>query len=195
MTKFAADFGTSFVCRAGSTDFSIHLPAHQSKRVRKHHFKPGANTAGTFLPKWQSPAMVLREIGPELAEDCLEYCKAGESGEFSVEIEFLEEPVGWSGVVSLDRVCDEWLECFEPNRRSTAKQVKAESKILAPLTNIVTVVYSLHFNGGAPKVVIHSLYPGQDVGKLKGDITSREGVAFFGWEHPGAPLPRQPVHY
>jgi len=34
-------------------------------------------------------------------------------------------------------------------------------------------------------VVIKSIYPGNDIGDLEGNITKREGVVFFDSNHPG----------
>lgn len=87
-----------------------------------------------------------------------------------------------------DEIVDNRLvETFEPNKKSTALRVRLDrTDIKAPLTNRLTIVYELKFepNHGWV-VVIHSVYPGENVGLLRGDVTAREGVVFFDFNHPG----------
>jgi hypothetical protein len=32
------------------------------------------------------------------------------------------------------------------------------------------------------------MYPGPDIGELVGDVSARENVVFFDWNHPGEPI-------
>lgn len=57
--------------------------------------------------------------------------------------------------------------------------------ILAPQTYDLTIIYQFMFFDKKPKVFIHSMYPGYDIGELIGDITKRENRIFFDWNHPG----------
>ena len=52
--------------------------------------------------------------------------------------------------------------------------------------NEVTLVLEFKSEYDSPVAVIHSLYPGHDVGDLEGDMTVREDRVWFNWNHPGA---------
>jgi hypothetical protein len=95
-------------------------------------------------------------------------------------------PVGWASTDELDSYDEDDLEQFQPNRRSTAMRVRLDRRdIPAPKVNRVTFVVENKVEAGTAVVVLHSVYPGGDIGKLSEDITSREGVVFFDWNHPG----------
>lgn len=105
---------------------------------------------------------------------------------YSFEIVF-DHPVGWSSTDDLRRYQDRDLEFFRPNRRSEGFRVKPLfSNLLAPQTNYVTIVFEFKKEHDGPTAVIHTIYPGRDIGELVGDVTEREGIVFFDWEHPGA---------
>ncbi|MFH1077741.1 MAG: hypothetical protein V1745_00450 [Patescibacteria group bacterium] len=95
--------------------------------------------------------------------------------------------VGWESTSDLASFSEESLERFNPNRRSHALRVKpTRTDVRAPRTSLITFVYQLKREGDGWAVIIHSLYPGRDIGELKGNITQRERRVFFTWEHPGA---------
>jgi hypothetical protein len=96
-------------------------------------------------------------------------------------------PVGWESTDRMDRYSAELLEPFNPNRRSRALRIKPDrTDIRAPVTSLVTLVFQLRYEVDAWAIVIHSMYPGKDIGDLVGDITRREQRVFFVWEHHGA---------
>lgn len=96
-------------------------------------------------------------------------------------------PVGWASTERRDAFGEEELEPFALNKRSTGLRVKAErADILAPLTADLTVVYDVIAEDRGWLVLVHSMYPGPDVGELDGDVSAREGCVFFDWGHPGA---------
>lgn len=118
-------------------------------------------------------------------------------GTFSIEVSFAA-PIGWASTTNCVRTAfGSWspgeaadprlVETFAPNRRSQALRIKLErTDVKAPLTSIATLVCQLKFELDRGWVIIvHSCYPGRDVGKLDGDITERERVVFFDWSHPG----------
>jgi len=95
--------------------------------------------------------------------------------------------VGWESTSALSRHRDDELEPFNPNRRSHALRVKPErTDIRAPRTRLITVVFQVRREPDAWAIIIHSMYPGRDIGDLKGNVTKREQRVFFSWEHPGA---------
>ena len=102
--------------------------------------------------------------------------------------------LGWESTDLLSkysRISD--LEKFNPNRRSRALRVRMDrSKYRkAPPTNRVTVVFEFRLATDVDKhlVIIHSIYPGEDIGELAGDVTDREQRVFFDWNHPGENFP------
>jgi hypothetical protein len=97
-------------------------------------------------------------------------------------------PVGWSGTDDASKYRSDDLEEFAPNRKSVAMRVRPElTDVQAPLTDKVTIVYELRDEGKQIAVVVHSIYPGEDIGELVGDVTEREKVVFFDWNHQGYP--------
>lgn len=80
--------------------------------------------------------------------------------------------IGWSSTTRHDFESAATEE-FRPNRCSTARRVPLHRKdIEAPLTDRITLVYELKFERSVGWVaVVHTIYPGEDVGVLSGDIT------------------------
>ncbi len=100
-----------------------------------------------------------------------------------------ENVIGWSGTDDLGKYKPEDLEPFNPNRRSTALRVRiSRTDLLAPQTNFVTLVYEVRPEGHQTAIIVHSMYPGKDIGELNANITEREKIVFFDWGHPGVPL-------
>lgn len=94
--------------------------------------------------------------------------------------------IGWSSTDDIEKYADEDLEEFSPSIRSTGLRVKKElTKFTAPNTNMVTVVYEIRYEPDQITVVIHSVYPGRDIGELKGNVSLRSSCVFFDWDHPG----------
>ncbi len=100
-----------------------------------------------------------------------------------------EARIGWASTEILEKYPPEALERFNLNRKSTALRVKLDRKdLMAPWTQVVTVIYEIRPEDKIVALVIHSAYPGEDVGELLGDVTLREGRVFFDWNHPGDSL-------
>lgn len=127
----------------------------------------------------------------------------GRNSTHRLTIEYPED-VGWdSAVNSLDSGLDgHWcpkcrrpdsrlVEWFNPNYRkdATALRVRLNRKdVLAPLTDCITLVYQIKFESGIGwKVIVHTVYPGDDIGPLRGNISNREGIVMFDFKHPGEP--------
>lgn len=148
-------------------------------------------TAGRFY-YWRNLKEFLHDdwVIDQILFEASNLLKEKESGTHSVTFShrFL---LGWESTDSRGKYRTEHLEKFRPNRKSTALRVRPElSFIHAPTTKEVTVVFEFRpFVGRARHTfIIHSLYPGVDVGEISGDVTEREGRIFFDWEHPGAAL-------
>jgi hypothetical protein len=109
-------------------------------------------------------------------------------GTFSDTVDFTDY-IGWSSTAPRGQYSDADLDGFHPNNHSSALRVVDPTKS-APLTKSLTIIGEYRKDGGVEKIIIHSMYPGKYVGVLDGDISEREGVVFFDWEHPGEPWRR-----
>lgn len=95
--------------------------------------------------------------------------------------------LGWESTDRRDRYAEEALESFQPNRVSTALRVKtARTDLQVPFTDLVTFVCEVKRERHEWTVIVQSMYPGVDIGELRGDVTKREKRVFFDWDHPGA---------
>ena len=134
-------------------------------------------------------------------------CRAGDFPDPNQRVEIMyPSEVGWSSTSRLidqkDDTTNSWwspdneqfdnrlVEPFKLNRSSAALRIRPDRiDIKAPLTCALTIVYELRFEAGVGWVaVVHKVYPGEDFGALNGDVTRREGVIFFNFDHPGQPL-------
>jgi hypothetical protein len=143
--------------------------------------------AGNFF-RWDSPMEVIndRDVLPALMNDINKQWKMRDFNTVSISI-MLTSPAGWESTAPRENYQKEDLEEFKPNKKSKALRIKKNRKnLLAPKTSKVTVIYQLTLqDDNTPVVMVHSMYPGTDVGELTGNITEREGLIFFDWNHPG----------
>lgn len=98
-----------------------------------------------------------------------------------------DELVGWESTDALERYASSDLEAVNLNHKSWGLRVKpTRTNVLAPQTSDLTIVYEFKREGSVMVAIVHSIYPGCDIGELDGDVTAREGRVFFDWNHPGA---------
>jgi len=97
----------------------------------------------------------------------------------------LGEFVGWSSTDDLDIYDPRHLSVFRINKRAIGSMVAWNYS--APRTNHLTVSCSIRLNENPAEVVviIHTVYPGRNVGVLVGDVSRRENVVFFPWDRVG----------
>ncbi len=99
--------------------------------------------------------------------------------------------IGWSSTAPRDDYQGEELQPFRLNKISRCLMVRPElTEVLAPQTSHLTMILEFREDRTAlgnlyPVIMLHSLYPGVDVGELRGDVTQREARVFFSWGHPG----------
>jgi hypothetical protein len=94
--------------------------------------------------------------------------------------------VGWESTDWFENYVPDDVEWFQPNRNSSAFRVKSDRLDLpAPKTCNLTIVFEFKEERDRPVAVVHSIYPGDDIGELKGNVTERESRFFFDWNHPG----------
>lgn len=147
---------------------------------------PNKALAGNFFA-WVNMRTFLNDLRVnQQIMSALRVINLGETSEtHSIEMN-LDHPIGWSSTDELDKYPQEDLEEFRPNRHSTGLRVKTScQKHRAPKTSTLTIVFEFKDEGDSFVAVIHSVYPGIDIGELDGDVSKRENVVFFDWNHPG----------
>ncbi|MEN9557881.1 MAG: hypothetical protein RL141_250 [Candidatus Parcubacteria bacterium] len=156
----------------------------------------GVCKAGNFF-RWDNFLDVIREFADDLKpfiEEHIERISAQPAGARPIprrgSVEFKNEhPLGWSSTADLALYRREVLEHFDINNGAYGRRIRS-NRILAPITDLITFVYEVKKRDNRTwLVIVHSVYPGKDVGDLKGNVSEREQVAFFDWFHPGEPIP------
>jgi hypothetical protein len=189
--------------RFGATRLLVTVPVDQETRLRKTCFRikegpglqPNLPLAGNFRKAWCF-ARVYRLVSTEFDKMVIETIEEHlqTDGEAAKRLPFTEslqiaasDFVGWSSTAPLDSFHPEDIEEFQPNKRSYGLRVKLSAGINAPLTEFLTIIASFHYSSQDDewRVVVQSVYPGKDVGELAGNVSKREGVAFFSFENPG----------
>ena len=183
---------TSFVTGNGT---NVQIACNQETWRRLSHTSfgryVGTPFAGTFC-RWQYLDDMLRDkpfldrfldalqavIGQIQGAVCSQY--------FTVDC---GEPIGWSTTAPRSKFRDEDLEVYLPNRHSTCLRVKLASGHLAPLTSLVTFSCNFLKLKGGWNIIVYSAYPGQNFGRLDGDVTERTCLVLYDWGNRGEPLP------
>lgn len=173
--------------RLAETMITLIVRLSTVKRLSKTCFRgPLLPLAGNFL-LWSSVEEVFGDLGvlAQFLDELGERLLIQDIGTHSVCITH-STSVGWESTAPRENYSDDDLEQFPLNRKSVALRVKPTClHLLAPRTRQLTIVYEFKFEGEFPVAVIHSIYPGKDIGELCGDVTAREGRIFFDWDHPG----------
>lgn len=159
------------------------------KRLRATCFRGlSVRLAGNFL-RWSSSDELFRD--PEVMKHFLaELDHMWSQREFATHSVTISHslPVGWESTAPREQYHDKDLEPFTLSRRAWGLRVKLDcTHLRAPQTHELTLVYEFKCEDGTPVAVIHSIYPGSDIGELNDDVTAREQCIFFGWNHPGQP--------
>lgn len=159
------------------------------KRLRSTCYRgPSHKKAGNFISFDSSDDLlghevVLREL---LAQVDTLWARQDRSGTWSFTLT-CPDFIGWESTAPLANYNPNDLEPLRLNTRANALSVKLSPshQLSAPKTKNITVIFELNSEGEDAVVVIHSIYPGTDVGPLDGDVTQREQRVFFSWDHPG----------
>lgn len=98
-------------------------------------------------------------------------------------------PVGWVSTVPMVLAFEWQKERRKVNaspRRDAFALFAADKNQEAPQTHLVTIICELKKDGDRWTAVIHSVYPGKDVGQLIGDVSARESRVFLDFGNPGS---------
>ena len=183
--------------KLGERTVKVRMSDETAARLAETCFRgPTICAAGNFC-RWTRFAQVFGALRTDIEAgitDCLDAMLRVEperkSFDDGLEIED-HQIVGWSGTDRRELYDDEELEGFQPSKQSTGLRLQAHVGRLAPHTRHVTFVLSFVQVDKWGTWVVHvmSVYPGPDIGKLRGDVTLRTGRIFLGWSLPGEPLP------
>lgn len=177
-----------YIQLASGEKVEIILPREQADRLTRTCFR-GRNCrqAGNFFMWPHFSAFIqdsetqgiLMSILGELVEE------ANVQKRHRIELEYRWD-IGWDSVMEIDNLESEDIETGEVrdlNKRATALFLP-DDLILAPRTNIVTMVLEQkHVNHW--RFIIWTMYPGYDVGDLRGDMTELHGFVWLSWSNPG----------
>ncbi len=189
----------------GSARVLILVPKHQAQRLQGKCFRVDANNpngkrrnlrlAGNFRTA-QTFEQVYKQIAKKF--NCCVFdaihAQIKAEGERARQASFTESfeieagrPIGWSSTAPLKDFQPDQLIDFELNRGGWGKKVRFSAGVLAPLTATVTIICSIRYNQTVDEwcVMVESLYPGKDIGELRGNISEAEGIAFFDFAHQG----------
>ncbi len=177
----------SQLLRRGRFNVLVKMDKKTVDRLSTTCFRGKAlNRSGNFS-EWCSIEEVLADVEfrNELLFEFREMAHEEEFGTISVEID-CRRPIGWASTAKVAEFRSEDLEEFRLNKRSHAMRLKLDrQEIRAPKTSIVTVIVEYKDYGRGPFAIIHSMYPGPDIGQLDGHMTNEQGVVFFDFSHPG----------
>ncbi|MFH0928101.1 MAG: hypothetical protein V1821_01365 [bacterium] len=165
--------------------------AQAEERLARTCFRPLSEPRAGNFQRFRSAREIIarRGIIQKLQEECLGELRElqGDESRFSFSLQDLGF-VGWSSTAPREGFLAEQLEPLELNWRATALRVKKDLELLAPPTREITFVVNLKMTPREVILFVFSIYPGPDVGELVGDVSLREGVVFFDWNHPGKPF-------
>lgn len=168
-------------------DVAIIVRSQTEERLRTTCFRDTTQPlAGKFF-RWSSVEELFHdhEVMEHFLAELSELWSQQEFGTSSVSIVH-SMPVGWESTAPRSNYAYEDLEEFQLNRRSSALRVDcSRTDLLAPKTSELTIVFEFKRERDESVAVVHSIYPGVDIGELNGDVSEREWRVFFDWNHPG----------
>lgn len=182
-------------------NMAFDIPSHQERRLRNNCFR-GQNLrkAGNFRQWGNAEQMFDDERFRTRLFEAIARATRGvdlrSPSTLSLTVDYGDD-VGWASTLPHDRIAASSCEKFSPNKRTVALRVRRDEPFLAPATSLVTLVIEFGKGRGGLTAKIHTIYPGPYVGQLRAtepgesepvDITARENVVFFDWNHEGEPL-------
>jgi len=179
-----------YITLSNGEKVQIFLSRIQAERLTGTCFRgKERQLAGNFF-RWPHFAAFLKdpEVQERLDEKLIALLNEPIEGrEHRIELEF-DDVVGWDSVLERSELSKEVLDRCRPrsfNQDACALFVP-DGWIPAPKTSVVTVVMRSYLHSdGHWKFVIYTIYPGEDVGRLQGDMTERHGLVWLSWRNPG----------
>ena len=171
----------------GGTGVAIVVRRITEERLRTKCFRGTHHSLAGNFSRWNSvkelflDEFVIKQFLDELSEMSLKQ----ETGTYGVSI-IHTMPIGWESTAPIENYEQNDLEKFSLNRKSWGLRLKpSRTNLLAPQTSEITIIFEFKYENTKYVAVVHSIYPGNDIGELNGDVTDRENRVFFDWNHPG----------
>lgn len=170
------------------------------RRLRNDHFRGRDLRRAGNVCRWehldaafedaQFRVLLIEAVANQLRGVAL----TGRARELRVTVRY-PRPIGWAGTAPYEKALADTYDDYRPNDRTVALRVRRGAAQRAPGTNLLTVVLGVSRRDGIHANVL-TAYPGPDIGPLRPsageadpvDITKREGIVFFDWNHEGEPL-------
>lgn len=141
------------------------------------------------LAWWMTPATFFSDI--RIAEKVWarieRHISAGSIRTQREEIEF-DFHIGWSSTDDIQYYDTDSIEPFAPTQKWCGMRVLNDCGCTAPLTTFLTLVFEIKYEHDGVIVIVHTMYPGRDVGELRGDMSESKQIVFFDFDHEGQPL-------
>lgn len=178
--------------RHGQRPVGVFMDEHHASRVSENCFRDG-NCAGE-ITAWNSlQEMFSDERFQQALLASLRFRANGSiykgSTQFMLQVPGYDR-LGWSSTAPRKYFADLPLDMrpigtgYRARALFVPKEYAYEKDVYAPGTDTITMSVSTANRGGQPEVEVFTMYPGQDVGPLQGNMTERTGLVWFEWTHP-----------
>ncbi len=164
----------------------IGIPKKYHERFDTQHFRgAGKKLAGNF-GAWNTFLDFLADPDTQeiLGEELSIIKEKNGDGRYRICIDYPDREIGWESTLHASQLeegeADHTVSVLSANRNWCANFFEA-GFTKAQVTDLVTM--SVEITGGVIKV--HTMYPGEDVGRLNGDMTTKKGLYFFDFNNPG----------
>jgi hypothetical protein len=171
---------------SNNTVVELVMPRQQGTRLVKRCFS-GKNyrMAGNFFA-WRDFCSFLedKEVRNLLSNKFSELVARGK-GEHRFELS-LSRPVGWTSTVEMAKLAPEQFgqaTRTQLNNSGAYALFLPQDLVKAPKTNTVTMV--VDFIPETARFMIRTIYPGQDCGRLEGDMSQRLDLVWLHWNNIG----------
>jgi hypothetical protein len=172
----------------------VVMPAKTVKRLSTTCFRGKDKSLAGNFKLWNSFDEMLRDCSfcLKLLEHLDALCDNREfEGTYSFGIDYPQR-VGWSSTaLAAGQVPSDALVKKRLGNNGASALFYKDPNALAPATSEITVICELRMEGAVETALVHSLYPGPDVGELEGNMTKTTGRVWYAWDNPGTP---EPVH-
>lgn len=157
----------------------IEFSQECKSRLKLLHFRePRNNNAGNFLPNLHRADLVaeFREDIERIVESLI---AAGKKKTF-IQLN-AGRPIGWSSTIKSSARDPLKVEKYQKNKRCELIRYKLFMGPVAPLTQFISFAIRYRKKNGKVIITIEDMQPGPCIGRLVGDVCSKQGVIFF---HP-----------
>jgi hypothetical protein len=165
----------------------ITIERRHHARIMEDHF--GGSGAGRFHDAWSSPIELLSS--PDVREALEAKISEIETHQNAKRTLDLPLPIGWSSFVDSTEVPASKQRRIGHRKPWGGMMLKEDADLAIPASSRIAINGKLSRRAGRkPTLIIVSMYPGQNVGRLAEyrDITAQLGLILVPYGHPGEPI-------